>query len=159
MEGGGGGGGFQQKLDSLLSSTSLDDTQKASLESDLKSAFQSLHDSSADGTRPDPETADQAVSAVFSKYGLDGNKFAAALRPPQGGGVPPPGPPPGGVGGASGSSSSSSTSSTSSTSSDDSLSQLLQQLLDQLKDGDSSGNSQSVTDFLMTAFVKLDTTV
>ncbi|MFO1019884.1 MAG: hypothetical protein U0903_04210 [Planctomycetales bacterium] len=151
------GGGFQQKLESLLSSTSLDDTQKASLESDLKAAFKSLHDSNSSGSPPDPSTVDETVSSVFSKYGLDGDTFAAKLRPPQGAGGPPPGPPPGGPPPSNGSSSSDSSSSTSS-SSNDTLSQLLQQLLDQLNQGDDSKNSQSITDFLMTAFVKLDTT-
>jgi len=139
---------LERQLDELLSQTSLDDSQKASLKSDLKSAMDTAIQSGS--FPPDPASIQEATATIFEKYGLDADKLAAQLAPPPGG-PPPGGPPP--------EASSENTVNASSGYEDQQgtdIQSLIQQLLEKLDDGDDSNNSQTITDFLTTALVGFD---
>jgi hypothetical protein len=78
-----GKAGMSSKLDELLSSSGLDESQQESLKSDLQAAMTSTFEL---GTfPPDPSAMKSAMSSVFEKYGLDGDAMAQELAPP-----PPP---------------------------------------------------------------------
>jgi len=127
--------GLEKRIDSVLSTQDLSDDQRTSLKSDLESTIQSAFGSGS--FPPDPSQVDSAVKEVFNKYGLDGDKLAAELRPQPGPGGPPPGGRGGGPGGCACAGSDYDSDSTTS------LADLIQEFLD--KYAADASNSSSTT--------------